>query len=118
MVGCAGRFVVPRWEYVKMNVVREDWDMDVSRDGFREPLLKAADAAVRAVCGERVTTPTRIRGWIGWEDGHTGELRRRGVVMILHPACWLRTTPEERDELLKAASEDWYGVAAGDEPVA
>ena len=28
-----------------MNAVREEWDMDVSRDGFREPLLQAADAA-------------------------------------------------------------------------
>src|SRR4051794_36079416 len=43
--GDAGRFVVPRWKYVRMNAVPEEWDMDVSRDGFREPLLKAADAA-------------------------------------------------------------------------
>ena len=37
--------MVPRWKHVKMNAVREEWDMDVSRDGLREPLLKAADAA-------------------------------------------------------------------------
>ena len=37
--------MVPRWKYVEINPVQERWDMDVSRDGFREPLLKAADAA-------------------------------------------------------------------------
>jgi hypothetical protein len=58
-----------------------------------------------AVCGEPVTTRTRIESFTGWETGD-GELVARETIAVVHPECYMRLPPAEREALISRLSVD------------
>jgi hypothetical protein len=60
-------------------------------------------ANARAICGEHVTTSLRIDGVAGWETPD-GKIVDREILLVVHPECYLRTPPSEREALLENAS--------------
>ena len=59
-------------------------------------------ANVSAICGEQVTTPMRINGLAGWKTPD-GKIVDREILLVVHPECYLRTPPSEREALLGSA---------------
>jgi hypothetical protein len=57
-----------------------------------------------AVCGEQVTTATRIQGFLAWESD-TGETIGKETVLVMHPECYMGMEPEDRDRLLTEAAK-------------
>jgi hypothetical protein len=55
-----------------------------------------------AVCGEHVSTRSRMHGFTGWQSDDDSEIIGRETVTVVHPECWLRLTPAERKALLEA----------------
>jgi hypothetical protein len=55
-----------------------------------------------AVCGEHYGRG-RLRIFSGVESAD-GELLEREIVAVVHPECWMRLSPEERDDLIDEAT--------------
>jgi hypothetical protein len=55
-----------------------------------------------AFCGEPVTTRIRIEGLVGWANADD-EIVDGEVVVVAHPACYMRATLAERAACLRDA---------------